>query len=316
MNPKLNAIDDDALVQLGHALRDITYRFITVTPATHARVAGRHGNECASTLEEIFGWSRPFKPEVLPPHIWELMQRAGVLEQQGDSFKCRVRLSSLHGELFFHSAFPTTEADSVFFGPDTYRFANAIEHAIARRSRPIQRAVDVCCGAGPGGVLIARQYVDAEVLGVDINDVALKLARVNARMANTPNFRPVHSNLLRDVKGEFDLIVANPPYLIDPGERAYRHGGGPLGAGLSIAIVDAALQRVASGGALLLYTGVAMIDNRDPFLEAVEERLKAAPVEYSYCEVDPDVFGEELESNIYSRCDRIAAVVLTVTRTQ
>jgi hypothetical protein len=33
---------------------------------------------------------------------------------------------------------------------------------------------------------------------------------------------------------------------------------------------------------------------------------------YTYAEIDPDVFGEELESGVYARADRIAAVLLTV----
>jgi hypothetical protein len=36
---------------------------------------------------------------------------------------------------------------------------------------------------------------------------------------------------------------------------------------------------------------------------------------WSYAEVDPDVFGEELETPAYADADRIAAVVLTVTNT-
>jgi hypothetical protein len=42
--------------------------------------------------------------------------------------------------------------------------------------------------------------------------------------------------------------------------------------------------------------------------------IDKAGYSWSYREVDPDVFGEELETEIYSRAERIAAVVLTVTR--
>jgi methylase of polypeptide subunit release factors len=112
-----------------------------------------------------------------------------------------------------------------------------------------------------------------------------------------------------------DLLIANPPYLVDPAERAYRHGGGPLGAGLSLKILDAALPRLAPGGALLLYTGAAVVNGRDPFRDAAEERLAAdRGVGWAYREVDPDVFGEELDTPAYAEADRIAAVVLTVTR--
>jgi methylase of polypeptide subunit release factors len=95
---------------------------------------------------------------------------------------------------------------------------------------------------------------------------------VNAALAGV-QVEAQHSDLLKNVEGEFDLIVANPPYLVDPSERAYRHGGGPLGAGLSLAIVDAALARLVRGGTLLLYTGVAMMDGHDPFCDEIAVRI-------------------------------------------
>ena len=122
------------------------------------------------------------------------------------------------------------------------------------------------------------------------------------------------SDLLNNVEGMFDLVVANPPYLLDPLERDYRHGGGQLGGGLSLAIVDAALERLAPGGTLLLYTGSAIVDGRDDFREAVADQLATRRAEWRYEELDPDIFGEELETPAYSHADRIAAVLLTLTR--
>jgi hypothetical protein len=37
---------------------------------------------------------------------------------------------------------------------------------------------------------------------------------------------------------------------------------------------------------------------------------------WSYGEIDPDVFGEELDSGVYAEADRIAAVVVTATHEQ
>jgi methylase of polypeptide subunit release factors len=126
---------------------------------------------------------------------------------------------------------------------------------------------------------------------------------------------PRHSDLLSAAEGAFDLVVANPPYLLDPARRAYRHGGGRLGEGLSLAMLDAAVGRLAPGGTLLLYTGVAVVNGHDPFHAEAERRLAAHPrVAWAYREVDPDVFGEELDTGAYAEADRIAAVVLTVTR--
>ncbi len=304
---------DAALFELGRLLRDSGYSFTTATPTTHTRVNARAGNEFARNVRGVFGWSRSFFPAILPPRLWELMGRAGIARPDGERWKCTLRLSSLGGNLFFHSAFPTTDADSVFFGPDTYRFARAIAAHFERHTQPVRRAVDIGTGSGVGAILVAQARPDALLFGADINPVALRLARVNAAL-NGANVETRESNLLAGVEGEFDLIVANPPYLVDEAERAYRHGGGPLGAGLSLAIVDAALERLARGGALLLYTGAAMVDGNDPFRDALEAKLNAHDCAWFYEETDPDIFGEELECPAYERADRIAAVVLSVEK--
>ncbi|MCR3770789.1 class I SAM-dependent methyltransferase, partial [Pseudomonas aeruginosa] len=178
----------------------------------------------------------------------------------------------------------------------------------------IRRAADIGCGAGPGAIRIAMACPDAEVHGLDINPAALDLARVNAALAGVGNLTLARSDLLSQAPGRFDLIVANPPYLLDASERAYRHGGGMLGAGLSLAIVDAALERLEAGGSLLLYTGVAMVEGGDPFLARIRERLASREWEWDYQELDPDVFAEELDSPAYREAERIAVVGLRVTR--
>ena len=248
------------------------------------------------------------------------MQHAGILVQcdgsdGNETWQSTVRMSTLDGENFFHSAYPTTAADSVFFGPDTYRFARAIKTVLRERpsKKPIRRAIDIGCGAGPGAILITKAYPEAEVFGGDINDAALRLTSVNATLAGVKVIAR-KSDILKDVQGEFDLIVSNPPYLIDPSKRRYRHGGGALGSELSLAILRESIERLAPGGTLLLYTGSPIVDGKDFFLEDVRNILQETSLAWSYEEVDPDVFGEELLCEAYAHADRIAAVVLTVTK--
>lgn len=300
-----------ALVQLMSGVRKHGYAYTAVTPLTHAHVNARPGNAWAHDLSGVLGWSRPFQATVLPAGIFELMQRANIIVPYENGWRSLVRLSTLDELLFMHSAYPTNEPDAVFFGPDTYRFGNAVKQVLTSISTPIRRAVDIGCGAGPGAILVARARPEAEVLAVDINDKALMLAHVNALAAGISNVSSCHSDLLNNISGDFDLIIANPPYLVDPSERAYRHGGGPLGAALALAIIDAAVQRLAPGGTLLLYTGVAIVRGADLFLQAAKQRLDVVDGSWSYREIDPDIFGEELLTENYADTDRIAAVVLT-----
>lgn len=307
------ATDTAALVRLVQEVRNHDYHFITPTPLTHARVNARIGAGEATSLRDIFGWNRRFNPNILPPALFDLMQAAGVAVPDGDRWRSTIRLASLGSDLFLHSAFPTTAPDAVFFGPDTYRFCSAIDAELAD-GQVVKRAVDICSGAGPGAVAIARQRPGVEVLMADINTQALNASRTNAEIAGLPNLQPVESNLLSGTDGDFDLIVANPPYLNDKAHRVYRHGGGSHGASLSLAVLDAALPRLRSGGKLVLYTGVAILQGTDPFKEVAARHLAGWDGSWRYREIDPDVFGEELDEPTYADADRIAAVLLTVTK--
>ncbi|HEX8404316.1 MAG TPA: class I SAM-dependent methyltransferase [Duganella sp.] len=298
------------LVALAALLRQQSYRFITVTPATHGRVLKRPATQAAVTLRDVFGWSKTFRAGEIDATVLAQMEKAGVLRDDQGALRSDVRVSSIDEQLYFHSAYPTEDADAVFLGPDTYRFLRAAGHAIDHLGGDVKRAVDIGCGAGPGAIMLARRFPQAEVFAVDINSKALALTQVNSVLAGTANVQCRHSDMLNDLDGQFDLIIANPPYLLDAGERAYRHGGGELGAGLSLKIVEAAIARLAPGGTLLLYTGVAIDNGDDPFLKQAGILLEAARLSWKYEEIDPDVFGEELDTPAYAGVDRIAAVLL------
>jgi len=305
--------NEEAMVRLAGMLRADGYAFSTVTPATHARVNARSGNAFASDLVGIFGWSRPFGPEAISRDMFSAMRQANVLEIDGELYRSSVRFSSIGDLLFVHSAYPSLSADSVFFGPDTVRFVNLINRRLAAFTQSLKRAVDIGCGAGPGGIVIARARPSVSVSNLDINEIALCFARVNASLNGvSSNVKASRSDILRDIDGEFDLIVSNPPYLIDPRMRAYRHGGGKYGEGLSLDILKQAVPRLSANGALILYTGSAIRDGRDDFKIACIDFLGKWDTRFSYEELDPDVFGEELETDAYSDVDRIAIVALTV----
>ncbi|MHB2211632.1 methyltransferase [Methylobacterium sp. CM6257] len=306
--------DENAVLALARAVRDTGYSFTTVTPATHAHVNARPRNAEAKSLRDVFGWSRPFRADLLPGPILHLMREAGAVAEDGALLRPTIRFSSLDGELFAHSSYPPSAAEAVFFGPDTMRFVSAVIDHLDHRANPVRRAVDIGCGSGAAGICVAKRAPGAEVVLVDINPAAMRAARVNARLAGTDGVEVRRSDMLRDVEGQFDLIVSNPPFMIDTAERAYRHGGGPLGAGLSLAVVEQAVERLAPGGSLVLFTGAAIVEGQDPFREAVAEACDRAGLDWTYREFDPDEYGEELATAAYDDVERLALVVLTATR--
>ena len=306
-------------------LRACDYRFITPTPATHQRYLANRGKEPATSMRDMFGWNLPFAGTILPPALHATLHGAGLLVASGNLFHSTVRVASLDDLLLLHSAYPTTQEDAVFFGPDTYRFARFIGTALARPSQQNQptgalRILDVGCGSGAGGLFAARALgkhqpdaLPSEVVMNDINPQALRFTAINAAFAGI-DVTLAQGDSLAATQGQFDLIISNPPYMQDAEKRAYRDGGEGLGRALSVRIAEQALQRLAPGGRLLLYTGVAMTDAHDPLLTTMQPLLEASGCAWSYEEIDPDVFGEELERPDYVQVERIAAVGLIATR--
>jgi methylase of polypeptide subunit release factors len=303
-----------ALIALGENLRSRGYRFVAVTPATHCRVLDRPAT--TSTLESIFGWNRPFDCADVDNDIFELLEDAEALEGEFGRYKSRVRFATIGELLFVHSGFPTAEQDAVFFGPDTYRFVRLLRVSLAdvAASKPLM-LIDIGSGSGAGGIFAARLLRGrTELLLADINRKALAFGAVNAALNDLPNARAVFSDVLAGIDGDADIIVANPPYLVDEDRRLYRHGGGELGISLALRIAEQSLARLRPGGRLILYSGTPIIGGADPLFESLQSLLKLSASHFVYEEIDPDIFGEELDRPAYAYADRIAAVGLTVIK--
>jgi len=305
---------DMALLGLLAELKAQHHHFVTATPATHARVIARRDRQCASSLRDILGWSLPFGPGVLDPTILAALGAGGMLDDGGSALRSRVRVSFLHGDLYLHSAYPTTAEDAVFFGPDSYRFADLIRDELERApSRAAAHIVDIGTGAGVGALVAARACPSARLTMTDINWQALRFARINAAAAGVVADTHFGADLA-GIPDPIDIALANPPYIIDDAGRDYRDGGAMHGAQVALEMARMACERLAPGGRLILYTGSAIIDGGDPLREALETLAADVGCSMRYRELDPDVFGEELTNPAYADVERIAVVAAILER--
>ncbi|HEU4968811.1 methyltransferase [Sphingomonas sp.] len=306
---------DSALLDLLKALDARGYDFVTPTPASHARVVKRPDKARARDLRDMLGWSLPFVPGTIEPKIADLLRHAGMVEDAGDGLlRSRLRVSRLHGRLFLHSAYPTDAADSVFFGPDSYRFANLIVAELAREPMIAgAHVVDMGAGAGVGGIAAALASDRARVTLTDLNPKALRLARINSAAAGVA-VETIETDTLDPIADPIDLAVINPPYIVDADDRAYRNGGGMHGGEVPLRMARMATERLAPGGRLILYTGAAIVDDRNPLCEAVASLAAKRGFSFACRELDPDVFGEELARPAYRDVERIALVAVTLAR--
>ncbi len=131
---------------------------------------------------------------------------------------------------------------------------------------PDPRIVDVGTGSGAIAIALAVERSGAEVWGMDISARALEWAELNVRAAGVD----VHlvggdlfDSLPPDMKGSFDLVVSDPPYIADGAEvppdvmaepeRALF--AGPDGAAMLLRLVDQSMEWLNGSGALALEVG-------------------------------------------------------------
>ena len=310
---------DVELLDLGQGLLANGYRFTTVTPETHARINRRPENSVSQSFEGALGWSRWFRPEGSLEMLAERLRAANCLEEHGDLVRSKVRYSSVGRFLFVHSAFPTLTNDAVFFGPDTYRFVRCIRFVCRSLEKNSCKSVaDIGAGSGCGGIVAASELgmPGPQIHLADINPLALRYSRINARLNGLTDVVIRGSDVFSNLPESFDLVVSNPPYLKDAAGRAYRHGGDHLGTDLSHRILNEALSKLTVGGVLLLYTGVPISRGIDQFRKSALPLFADSRFAFDYDEIDPDVFGEELDEHAYKECDRLAVVQLIATRLQ
>jgi methylase of polypeptide subunit release factors len=242
--------------------------------------------------------------------LLENLAHADALEEDRGRLRSRVRFSTIGKQLFVHAGFPTTTNDAVFFGPDTYRFVCAIDQVLAFQKGPTV-VIDIGAGSGAGGIHVAYHFPHSRIILTDVNERALRFATINARLNNV-EVEVRRSDVLSNVTERADLIVCNPPYLIDAERRLYRHGGGEWGCDLAARMLREGLDKLTPTGTFLLYSGAPIVGGHDMLFRELLPRLKDATTHFQYEEMDPDVFGEELEGPAYSEADRIAVIRLVV----
>lgn len=299
------------LLELLGQLDRAGYDFVAPTPATHARVVKRADRQLARGIVDVLGWSLPVAPGVIDAALERLLVDAAVLTLRNDGLlQPALRVSRVESCLFWHSAYPTSETDSVFLGPDSYRFAQLI---LAEMPNNPQRILDYGAGAGVGGITAARRSREAFLTIADINPKALFLASINADHAGIRH-RVEEVSRPRDIAGPFDLIVTHPPFMIDAGGRTYRDGGDLYGGQLSLEWALDASALLAPGGWFVMHTGASIVRGDDVLLRALKRQLPLNDLSLSYRELEPDIFGNVLGSEAYSDVDRIAAVGAVIER--
>lgn len=96
-----------------------------------------------------------------------------------------------------------------------------IDYILSDHKEEKLRLLDIGTGSGCIAVTFARERKGAEVIGIDISSAAIDTARENARLLQTENITFIQADILSEsqseqmISGKFDLIVSNPPYIME-----------------------------------------------------------------------------------------------------
>jgi release factor glutamine methyltransferase len=161
--------------------------------------------------------------------------------------------------------------------PETEQLVDIVESKIENRKSKI---LDVGTGSGVIALSLAAEFPAAEIVAVDNSDDALALARENAeRLALAKRVRFLKSDLLENVEGAFDLIVANLPYISTQDRRILSREvlhdpevavfAGARGDELVRELIGQAPSRLRPGGVLALEIGIGQ---REMLLSALAEK--------------------------------------------
>jgi release factor glutamine methyltransferase len=158
-----------------------------------------------------------------------------------------------------------------------------IESVLALRSASQApcRILDVGTGSGCIGVTLALEVPGSEVFASDISEQAVRVARENAsRLDARVTF--LCMDLLDAVRGPFDFIVSNPPY-VSPGELSHlqrevrdHEPHIALFGGLEVykRLVDGASRILRDSGYLIMEIGFAM---EEPILSLFGKEWDSLP---------------------------------------
>jgi hypothetical protein len=119
----------------------------------------------------------------------------------------------------------------------------------------VGRVLDLGCGPGTLALVAARRGAFSAT-GTDINPRAIRMAELNARMNElTAQVTFVVGDLGEPVRGErFDLVVAQPPFVMQPQATSpiiFVHGG-PTGESITLRAVAALPDLLVPGGRALI----------------------------------------------------------------
>jgi 2-polyprenyl-3-methyl-5-hydroxy-6-metoxy-1,4-benzoquinol methylase len=212
---------------------------------------------------------------VLGPDLLRVMLDCGLIEADPDNpGQARSRFHLLPTQGLYFLADALDAGGEAVMGPaqitvPLLRFAAEL---------PGRSVLDIGCGAG--SIALAAAQRGASAIGTDLNQRAIELSRFNALLnCLKADFLP--GDLTAPVRGRrFDLVLAQPPFVMQPQETAsatYLHGGA-FGDELAFRLLGELPAILAPGGNAIVFFDTGKREGPS-FMQRVRAALGGAAVD-------------------------------------
>lgn len=210
----------------------------------------------------------------LDQNLLDLLIKAGVVGESGDSARALFRLVPAAGK-YFLADFPGADKrgyglDYVHLGSDSAILASVL----AKEAGNGRQALDLCSGSGIQGIVVSPKF--AQVVGIEINRRAVAMSEANAALNDAVAARFVSGDLYDGLNDRYDLICSNPPFVLLPEKDASWNltgFGGALGMSVTLKILEGLDSHLSDTGRAIIYTQGPTIDGRCRLVEETSTRL-------------------------------------------
>jgi len=211
-----------------------------LVPALRATADG----DPLAALIRLWWLGVPVEAGRLPAAVLE----SGLVTADGDTVRADVHLQPWETDGYVVSDRKVRPGDPAL-RPDHVVGAGGASANLAQlvTRRPVGRALDL--GTGCGVQVVSLGGRAEHVTATDVNPRAIELARLSWRLSGLPGVDARVGSLFEPVEDEqYDLIVANPPFVISPGGRLTYRETGAGGDAFCRDLVRATPRHLSPGG--------------------------------------------------------------------
>ena len=116
------------------------------------------------------------------------------------------------GDTEFYGNIIKVTKDVLIPRPETEELVEKTKDLINKYFPKNINILDIGTGSGCIAISLKKLFPESTVTAVDISEKALKIAEEN-RIINNVSINLIKSNIFSEIKGKYDIIISNPPYI-------------------------------------------------------------------------------------------------------